>query len=177
MGEWRSGGVDAGDLVRLEGEFESRLGNGWARGRLRHGDLVVAVQHAGDSFFTYMLLDVSRASVDGQPRLRIEPVPAPFGAYTMGRTVGRLTRAEMVEIQAGDGVTIEVPDEYEKPASADEERIDFATIGELKRALHRVPATMLGSRVDLLNDSGRPSGGGHVIIDHVRGRAHVMDND
>jgi len=120
--QWGSGGVTVGDVVRFEGgDYQSRLGHTWAKGRLKRGDLAVVMQHGGDHFFYYVLLDHSPVKkhengvlVDA---LRLEPITKPFGSYTTGRTIFRMTTEQMEKVAAGEDFTIPVPDDYE-PATA-----------------------------------------------------------
>lgn len=115
---WGSGGVEMGDVVRLEGgDYQSRLGHTWAKGRLKRGDLAVVMRHSGDHFFDYMLLDhcpvkqhENGVLVDA---IRLDPVTKRFGSYTIGRTVFRLTTDQMAMVIAGESFTIPVPENYE----------------------------------------------------------------
>ena len=106
MREWRTGGVDEGDIVLVEGDFESRLGHSWVRGRLKQGDYLVAVRHAGDCFFDYLLLHTSAFRRDGENYLSYDPILKAFGAYTLGRVVGRVTPERLDNLKAG--ITIDV---------------------------------------------------------------------
>lgn len=116
--QWGGGGVEVGDVVRLEGgDYQSRLGYTWAKGRLKRGDLAVVMRHAGDHFFYYMLLDHAPVKqheggvlVDA---IRIEPVTTRFGSYTIGRTIMRLTTEQLAMVIAGEGFTIPVPENYD----------------------------------------------------------------
>lgn len=104
---WRSAGTDPLDIIRLEGDFDSRIsGSSFMRGRLREGDLVVAAGKAGDCFHYYMPLH-ARQMTDG--RWSLELVPAPFGAYAMGRHVGEITRSQMEELAQGEDIMLDLP--------------------------------------------------------------------
>lgn len=109
MREWRGSEIKMGDMFRLTGEFESRLGHGWARGRLKLGDIIVALEHAGDCFHKYILLDHSEIMVNGVKKLRLEPIHEPFGAYMVGESMGSLDRAKFGLILAGQTVDIDMP--------------------------------------------------------------------
>lgn len=104
---WRSGGIEALDVVRVEGDFDGRISSSsFMRGRLREGDLLVSTGKAGDCFHYYMLLHALRTT-DG--RWSVELVPAPFGAYTLGRHVGKVTPAQMEDLQQGECLTLDLP--------------------------------------------------------------------
>ena len=116
MNNWRAGGVDVGDIVRIDdGEFEHRLGYGWARGRLKHGDLLLAVHHGGDCFYDYILLDHTEMTLEGVTMLRVNPIPVPFGAYTLGRNIGRVDFEQLRRLQAGESLSIAMPETYATP--------------------------------------------------------------
>jgi len=105
--KWRDGGVDTLDIIRVEGDFDACVSSAsFMKGRLREGDLVVALEKAGDCFHHYMLLH-SRHMADG--RISVELVPAPFGAYGIGRHVGELTQTQMDELQDGGDLMLDLP--------------------------------------------------------------------
>lgn len=182
-----TGGIETGDIVRLDtGDFEGRLGHCWARGRLKQGDLIVAVQHAGDYFFDYLLVDHTAVVDGGKPTLRLSPVPLTFGAYTLGRVVGRLGDDDLQALLATKVVVIPVPETYETPERTGQEKAEFTTMRELKKALEIVPDNLLDSKVHLTDDSGRSSLGGYVEVDYSawsapgepkRQTAHLMGWD
>lgn len=109
MDNWRTGGIDIGDMRRLTGEFESRLGHSWVRGRLKHGDILVAIAHSGDCFHDYLLLNHSRVTRAGAKQLYLDPVPHSFGAYTLGEPMGRLGSKQLDLIMTGQDIMIDVP--------------------------------------------------------------------
>jgi len=117
MGNWRDGGVDIGDLFVLNGEFEHRLGHGWARGRLKQGDVLVAIRHSGDCFHDYLLLDPSKIVSGGKTMLRLVPVATPFGSYTLGDPIGTLPQRQLGLALAGEEFMIDIPDAMPEPAS------------------------------------------------------------
>ncbi|MDH7971302.1 hypothetical protein QH494_03840 [Sphingomonas sp. AR_OL41] len=115
MNTWRTGAVDIGDMRILDGEFEQRLSHScWARGRLKKGDIVVAVSHSGDCFHHYLLLQHAAGTSDGKPTLFLTPVPAPFGAYTMGSHLGSLDKAQLGTLMAGQSIQIDLPERLEE---------------------------------------------------------------
>lgn len=115
MNNWRDGGVDIGDMRVLNGAFEDRLGHCWARGRLKQGDILVAIRHSGDCFHDYLLLEPSVGSIDGKPTLFLRPIPVPFGAYTLGEPIGALNMMELGLAMAGKEFSIPLPENMPEP--------------------------------------------------------------
>lgn len=118
--DWR-GALGEGLIVRLDEPhgFEHRLGHTWARGRLREGDLLLCLEQSGDCFHDWLLLDHSVGTAGGErvPTLFLRTVPAPLGAYTMGRAVHRLTADQLRELIDDGQLQIPLPAEYETPAT------------------------------------------------------------
>jgi len=118
--DWR-GALGEGLIVRLDEPhgFEHRLGHTWARGRLREGDLLLCLEQSGDCFHDWLLLDhsVGTAGDEREPTLFLRTVPAPLGAYTMGRAVHRLTADQLRELIDDGQLQIPLPAEYETPAT------------------------------------------------------------
>jgi hypothetical protein len=177
--KWRADGVEAGDMVRLDdGDFEGRLGYGWARGRLKHGDVLVALAHGGDCFFYYQLVDASKVTRDGVETLRLEPVGRPIGAYTLGRPIGNVGPQILEAIEGGaEDVSILVPELYDTPASTQRTEKFVETLGELFQQLRTLSPKMLENKISLLNDSGRPSPGAWLDVNHDVGTAWLRDSD
>jgi len=121
--DWR-GALGDGLIVRLDEPqgFEHRLGHTWAQGRLREGDLLLCLGQSGDCFHDWLLLDHSvgtKPEPNGgpTPTLFLRTVPAPLGAYTMGRAVHRLTAGQLRELIDDGQLQIPLPAEYETPAT------------------------------------------------------------
>jgi len=121
--DWR-GALGDGLIVRLDEPygFEHRLGHTWARGRLREGDLLLCLEQAGDCFHNWLLLDHSVGTAHGPdgertPTLFLRTVPAPLGAYTMGRAIHRLTDDQLQELVDDGQLQIPLPAEYHTPAA------------------------------------------------------------
>lgn len=115
MGNWRDGGVDVGDIFVLDGPFEHRLGHGWAKGRLKQGDILVAISHSGDCFHDYLLLDATRGTQHGKPTLFLKPISTPFGAYALGKPVAHLQMKDLGLAMAGEDLTIPMPKGMPEP--------------------------------------------------------------
>jgi hypothetical protein len=170
MREWGTSGLSTGDLLRLDdGPFEHRLGHTWARGRLKQGDLIVAVQHAGDHFFNFLLLEQRIGSQD----MTLEAIGKPFGAYVMGRIVGGISKEEVEALLAGDEITIPVPEAFPTPEMKKGTEVEFTTFKELGDAIRAMPDAALYSKVDLFDDSGHSSPGGTLHVD-LHGRKAVV---
>lgn len=176
--KWRANGVEAGDIVRLDdGEFESRLGHGWARGRLKHGDVLIALEHGGDCFFYYQLVDASKVTHEGKETLRLEPIGKPIGAYTLGRPIGSIEMEVLAEIERGEDVSIAVPELYESPEREDSTETFADTLKDVYEALRVLPPRLLENHITLTNDSGRQSPGAWVDANYKTGTAWLRDSD
>lgn len=106
---WNTNGVAVGDIMRLEEPgFDARIGDGWAKGRLRQGDVIVAVAHTGDGFFDYLLLQ--EQAFLGSITLR--PIGPSFGSYRVGRKVGTVAERDMPGLMKGVPAVIEYDEGY-----------------------------------------------------------------
>ena len=63
--KWRGDGVALGTVFRLRPSDLDRVGHCWMNGRLREGDLAMPVEHSGDCFFYYELLEGGFTLHDG----------------------------------------------------------------------------------------------------------------
>jgi hypothetical protein len=76
---WR-GGAQIGVLYRVMTDADcARVGLCWMKGRLRIGDYALCLEHAGDCFYEYMLIERIANGWRGYPQ-------ATFGAYVFGET-------------------------------------------------------------------------------------------
>ncbi len=57
--------MELGRVFRLRPSDLDRVGRCWMQGRLREGDLVMPVEHSGDCFFSYELLEGGFTLHDG----------------------------------------------------------------------------------------------------------------
>lgn len=74
---WK-GGALVGALYRVATKGDlMRVGNSWMKGRVRIGDLLLCVEHTGDGFFDYMLVNEYEYGLKAIPESR-------FGAYALG---------------------------------------------------------------------------------------------
>lgn len=174
MGNWRTGGIEIGDLIRIDtGEFEGRLGYGWARGRLKHGDILLAIEHSGDCFFNYILIDHNEMTLEGKSMLRLTPVPVPFGAYTLGRVLGSVGFEGMMRLKGGQEVSIDMPDNYATPDLPNVDGEPFKTYRDLVRNLRALPDRVLDTVFDMPDDTGRSAKGGRFHYDRIGGSESV----
>lgn len=51
------GSAEIGGIYRIRPEDHQRVGHCWMKGRLKDDDLCLCVEHSGDSFYTYMLME------------------------------------------------------------------------------------------------------------------------
>ena len=75
MGEWRTGN-EIGVIYEMIKEDLPRVGHSWMEGRLRIGDLALCIEHSGDCFYDYILIDKISNGMTGIPE-------SEFGAYVM----------------------------------------------------------------------------------------------
>ncbi len=61
-----------------------RVGNCWAEGRLRPGDIVLCDELSGDCFYDFYLVDFTDFTNRRGVHMRL--IPYPFGAYAMNAT-------------------------------------------------------------------------------------------
>lgn len=171
---WGTNEFSIGDVIRLDqGAFEHRMGPSWAKGRLIQGDVVVAVKHAGDCFFEFLLMDQRRYG----EHLSLEPVSKPFGAHTMGRIIGGLSANELALLLDGETIEIPKPGAYDTPDGEKTTETRFSSYGDLIDAMKSIPASMLKNDVELFDESGRVTKGGHVIVDHGNRRVDIANID
>src|SRR3989338_5054520 len=71
-------------LYLLGPESLDRVGDCWARGRLRPGDIVLCDELAGDCFYDWYLVDFTKYS--NQKGVDMRLIPYAFGAYAMAAT-------------------------------------------------------------------------------------------
>jgi hypothetical protein len=74
----RTGGHHQGLIVRLSAEDNERVGHCWMEGRLKDGDLAMAIEQSGDCFWDYQLLEKDAVGY----RLIKE---SEFSAYVLGK--------------------------------------------------------------------------------------------
>lgn len=73
MNNWKTGN-EVGSIYLLSERDLDRIGGGWMSDRLFCGDICLCIEHTGDCFYDYILLDVISNQVEGLPQSR-------FGAY------------------------------------------------------------------------------------------------
>lgn len=76
MNNWNAGN-EIGKLYFVNEEDNSRVGHCWMNGRLKDGDLVLCLKHAGDYFNHYILVEVVYNAL-------IPVLQSRFGAYRLG---------------------------------------------------------------------------------------------
>jgi hypothetical protein len=103
----RPDGVYFGQLRLLHAADNLRVGHCWMAGRLLDGDIAMALEHAGDCFWRYVLLgrEYTR-NVAKQRVYKIEPA-SKFSAYTLGvPSAIQPTEREMHLLAAGEFVAL-----------------------------------------------------------------------
>ncbi len=106
MGNW-GGGASIGQLYQFKDEHDlKRMGSCWMAGRVRIGDVALCLQHSGDCFHTYILMERYANGLKGIPGAR-------FGACTFGeQLMPRLSERAFHLLAAGEFVkTEELSDE------------------------------------------------------------------
>ena len=73
METWRSGNL-VGRIYHLSERDIERIGHCWMEDRLLVGDICLCIEHSGDCFYDYILLDVISNQIMGLPE-------SMFGAY------------------------------------------------------------------------------------------------
>jgi hypothetical protein len=103
MRDW-GGSAVPGVLYRVRHEADTqRVGHCWMRGRLKAGDLVLCMAHAGDHFYDYILVEEYANGLKGLPNSR-------FGAYQLGeRDKIELTAREFHLLAAGEFINRGLP--------------------------------------------------------------------
>ena len=100
---WGTGGVRVGKIVTIHEKDFGNVGYCWMKGRLKDGDLAIAVRHSGDSFWSYMLLEET-GTYRGQRAYKVIPESV-FGAYVLGTDYAwQPTEREMHLLLAGERV-------------------------------------------------------------------------
>ena len=88
MRSWR-GGHHPGLVLRVLEDDNRRVGDCWMRGRLKHNDVIMCLEHAGDCFYNYVLVrpnknpNESIVNVDGKQVYQLIE-GSRFGAYELG---------------------------------------------------------------------------------------------
>lgn len=133
--DWR-GGAQVGKLYMIQSDDDfSRVGNCAMSGRLRKGDILVAIRHSGDCFYDYQLVKVYANAVT------VEDIK--LGAYTLGKpTKWQIPANEVQAFLAGESIcTKEVWDELlkflERDSSLALEAVKAAKKGQVVRFKHR----------------------------------------
>lgn len=81
---WRTGNHHPGLLLTISEKDFDRVGICWMAGRLKDGDLIMCIEHAGDCFWHYALVrhDFTLARTGRQGYELI--IGSKFGAYVLG---------------------------------------------------------------------------------------------
>jgi hypothetical protein len=92
-------GNEPGRLYILATEDLSRVGNCWMKGRLKVGDVILCIDHGGDYFNDYLLMDVRDSFIRAI-------VASEFGAYMLGTKLHwRPTKREFHLLCAGESIS------------------------------------------------------------------------
>ena len=119
---WR-GGMTEGAVYQVGPDDLRRVGNCWANGRLKVGDLLLCVEHAGDCFYNFYLLDV--ADYANRPGVSLTIVPKKLGAYSLGTEFVTLSREECLKLVEGGTVETSSKPLPLKPAKAEMPDVDW----------------------------------------------------
>ena len=113
MGDWGRGN-EIGAVYVLNAECTARVGGGWMKGRLRAGDIALCIEHTGDGFFDYILLETGENFVKGIPASR-------FGSYCFGVGACRWLPSdrEFHLLCAGESITIPISERTQHPLTAE----------------------------------------------------------
>jgi hypothetical protein len=99
---WRTGDHYQGLVIRITNDDLDRVGQCWMRGRLREGDLAMAIRHCGDCFWEYQLIECASNGCKLIPQ-------SEFGAYVLGMKYPiQPTKREAHLLLAGERVTLEI---------------------------------------------------------------------
>ncbi len=106
IGKWRTGDHGPGLVLEIQtyDVERDRVGHCWMKGRLRAGDIIMCMQHAGDCFWQYAILECVATYPGHKYRLVREST---FGAYTLGApTAWQPSEQDFHNLMAGNSVTI-----------------------------------------------------------------------
>jgi hypothetical protein len=98
-----NGTAKIGTIYKLQSSDPTRVGNCWAKGRLKEGDHLLCVAKSGDCFYDYVLLETTDYS--NRPGVDIRPVSSKLGAYQIGMPVTHLDDDEFDNLMAGQKIT------------------------------------------------------------------------
>ncbi len=97
---WRNGLEQNGGVYEVEdaGYANSRIGNCWMAGRLKKGDLLLCLEHAGDCFHNFMLIEKTNNAWRGIPGSK-------FGAYSgLAKPLGTVDDATYDALRTGEWI-------------------------------------------------------------------------
>jgi len=109
---WGHGSHHPGLILRIsQADFE-RVGDCWMNGRLLEDDLIMCLEHSGDCFYDYVLLDhgwlLNGGEFAGRPGYRLI-MESRFGAYVLGVPFEyQATTKEFHQLMAGQDSTLGV---------------------------------------------------------------------
>ena len=84
-----------------------RVGNDWAAGRLKIGDIILCDEVSSDHFYDFYLVDFTDYS--NRDGVRMTLIPYKFGAYDMSaKKIDGLTKKEYHLLMAGEQVEVKV---------------------------------------------------------------------
>lgn len=108
MNDWRTDEHYPGLLLVIAEKDFSRVGNCWMKGRLKVGDLILCMKHAGDCFWKYAIVEnhFTLASTGRQGYLLV--AASAFGAYTLGTPYEfQPTTREFHLLMAGETISLD----------------------------------------------------------------------
>lgn len=101
-GEWRMN-QKIGSIYKITPDDLNRVGNCWAEGRLKSGDLLLCVNYAGDCYCDYVLI-AEKVYSDGTKIKKM--VTEKIGAYDLGIEVFHLPEMEFYGVMRGEEVPL-----------------------------------------------------------------------
>lgn len=138
------GNLAQGNLILVTSEEDcQRVGNCWMKGRLRVGDVIMVIEHSGDCFYDFCLVEVYSNSIKALTGTQ-------FGAYSLGKPLKWqpsdaerrvLFRDDIVRTEA---VAQEIADHKETEARQRFDAICNAEAGSLIRLGRNMDAVKLG---------------------------------
>jgi len=102
MGNWRST-ANIGGIYAISQDDFSRVGSDWIKGRLKQGDLVLAIQHSGDCFYNYFLINLR----DYGDHFTISKlINQSFGSYHLGEHIYSLNKIQIGKFENGESIRV-----------------------------------------------------------------------
>jgi hypothetical protein len=132
MLDWRNS-MAVGTLVHVTTDADqSRVGDCWMKGRLKKGDVLLVLEHSGDNFYDFCLVDVYGNGIRALSQMR-------FGAYALGELLDWQPTPEDVQSLLNDylvrteAVALEVAQKAKELAQANRDALRGASTSDVLR--------------------------------------------